>query len=656
MDKMIYKTIGIITVLLFYSVFPVNAYTKRDIVYRKTQAIDLPSTLIMDNSWINFPSYSDRAFWFEIPEKLAEGYIEKAEAYLNYNWPIIKATDYLEFIRSEDRRQEVFAAPKRALTSLTMGELIEGRGRFLDQIINGVWFYCEQGWWGWSAHMYLQEAPIGLPDVNDHTIDLNVGDIANLLSWIWYYFHDEFDKVHPLISTRLKNEIHKKVITPYMERTDFWWMGIEDHSHINNWNPWINYNVLVSIMLMEDKPKRKLVGVKKVIRSLDVFINSYPDDGACNEGPTYWGVASADLFHSLELLKKITGGKLDVFNNQLIKDMGSYIYKVYIHYPYFVNFGDADAKTSTYPLDIYLYGKAIDDKEMQEFGAFLAQKSGWGMQPFAGNPDRQIKRLILRDELLNADGSEPLIDYFWLPDTELAGARDAENSYLGFYFAAKGGYNAESHNHNDAGSFVMYYDGKPILIDVGREKYTAKTFSSERYKIWTMQSQYHNLPKINGIEQSPGTEFKAKNTSFYNNDKKAVFSTDISDAYPQEAKVRSWKRKYILDKNTAFKIIDQYHLDDLKNKPTTINFMTCIQVEILKPGIIQLLNNNVPLCMYYDKNKFTPELEYISVTDEKLRQFWPEGLTRIVLYMDKMTLKGKSMIEIFPKRIDLVYF
>ena len=79
MDKMIYKTIGIITVFLFYGVFPVNAYNKRDILYRKTKAINLSSTLIMDNSWINFPSYSDRAFWSEIPEKLAEKYIEKAE-------------------------------------------------------------------------------------------------------------------------------------------------------------------------------------------------------------------------------------------------------------------------------------------------------------------------------------------------------------------------------------------------------------------------------------------------------------------------------------------------------------------------------------------------------------------------------------------------
>ena len=54
-----------------------------------------------------------------------------------------------------------------------------------------------------------------------------------------------------------------------------------------------------------------------------------------------------------------------------------------------------------------------------------------------------------------------------------------KDSFYGFFFGAKGGFNAESHNHNDVGSCVMYFDGKPCLIDLGREEYTAKTFSSK---------------------------------------------------------------------------------------------------------------------------------------------------------------------------------
>jgi hypothetical protein len=92
----------------------------------------------------------------------------------------------------------------------------------------------------------------------------------------------------------------------------------------------------------------------------------------------------------------------------------------------------------------------------------------------------------------------------------------------------------------------MYFDGKPCLIDLGRETYNAKTFSSKRYEIWTMQSGYHNLPVINGIEQSPGNNFKAKNSVFSADEKKVSFSTDIAGAYPATASVASWIRSYTL--------------------------------------------------------------------------------------------------------------
>src|SRR5437868_14155296 len=69
-------------------------------------------------------------------------------------------------------------------------------------------------------------------------------------------------------------------------------------------------------------------------------------------------------------------------------------------------------------------------------------------------------------------------------------ARSVPNSAQGLYVAAWGGHNAQSHNHNDVGNFIVYGDGKPVLIDVGVETYSAKTFSPQRYEIWTMQSAY----------------------------------------------------------------------------------------------------------------------------------------------------------------------
>jgi hypothetical protein len=578
------KNLFIFCLLLFLA-FNVFARVERDILQKQAADVQLDQVLMKDFAEIGFPTYKQRDFWEALPVAVRQEYIDDAVAYLDYDWPVVKATDYLEIIRSGDRRQEVYAAPRAALMAVVMGELAEGKGRFIDQIINGVWYYSEQTWWGWSAHL---PDPKGLPDIQKPSIDLGVGEIANILSWTWYLFKDTFDEIHPLISTRLKDEIMYKAIIPYYERNDFWWQGLDGSRDVNNWNPWTNHNILTAILIMEDDWERKVAGIEKVIRSLDQFINVYPDDGGCDEGPSYWGRAGASLYQNLDLLKRATNGKFDVFDQPLIRNMGSYIYKAYINYPYFINFADADATTGSRPQIIYSYGKDIKDPVMWKFGAFLAKKQGWGVEAPGGKVDEQIMQLMLLNEIAKSESENALISDFWLPDTEVAGARDAAGSSEGFFFAAKGGHNAESHNHNDLGSCVLYFNGKPALIDIGRETYTAKTFSSQRYEIWTMQSQYHNLPRINGIDQKEGRTFVASNSSFTASKSRAVFSTDIARAYPPEAKVKSWMRTYRLDRGKKFLIEDEYVLSQLTKDATNLNFVTSCKVSDEKAGDIEI--------------------------------------------------------------------
>jgi len=120
------------------------SFEKRDILQQESQKIGLSEVLVKDFSEIGFPAYADRKFWNNLPATIRQQYIEAAEKYLDYDWPAVKATDYLEIIRSGDRRQGAYAAPNAALQALVMGELTEGKGRFTDQIVNGVWYYSEQ--------------------------------------------------------------------------------------------------------------------------------------------------------------------------------------------------------------------------------------------------------------------------------------------------------------------------------------------------------------------------------------------------------------------------------------------------------------------------------------------------------------------------------
>ena len=639
------RAFAVYLVLMTLSVTALNAELKpreRNILANEARTINLAGAMVTDNSWNKLPGYKDRSFWDGLPAVIRQEYLGRAEKYLSYDWPVVKATDYLEFIRSGDRRQQVYSACSNALISLVMGELVEGKGRFLDQIINGVWYFSEQTWWGWSAHLGAQKAGSGLPDINEPYVDLGVGEITSNLSLTWFLFREEFDRVHPLISQRLKQEIMRKALTPYFERDDWGYMGFRG-GRPNNWNPWINYNMLTSYLLVESDPSKKVAQVEKVLKSIDKFLNGYSDDGGCDEGPSYWGAAGALLYESLEIMKNVTNGKFNVFDDPLIQNIGKYFYKVNIHAPYFINFADADATTGGNASIVYRYGKAINDPVMWKFGAYLAGLGSWGEGALSGRIFDQVRNLGLISEIRKSEAQEALVADFWFPDTEVAGARDREGSFNGFFFGAKGGFNAESHNHNDIGSCLMYYDGKPCLIDLGREEYVAKTFSSRRYEIWTMQSGYHNLPVINGTDQMQGADFKAKNSTFSSNLKSATFTTEIAGAYPEKAKVKSWMRSYTLNRGRNFVIRDRFELSEVvPGVITSSNLITCCKVTEVKPGLMKLEGNGFTLNMLYNAKIVRPVIEFREVTDRSLKRYWPDGVTRIRMEFIKSGLKGSQ--------------
>ncbi len=179
------------------------------------------------------------------------------------------------------------------------------------------------------AHVGAQKRGSGLPDVTEPTVDLFAAETGALLAWTDYLMGERLDAVHPLVRERLRLEVDRRILTPALERDDFWWMGFSPRE-VNNWNPWINSNWLASVLLLERDPERRVRAVRKIARSLDRFVDAYPDDGGCDEGPSYWGRAGASLFESLELLHAATGGRIDVYREPVVRAIGQYIARAYI--------------------------------------------------------------------------------------------------------------------------------------------------------------------------------------------------------------------------------------------------------------------------------------------------------------------------------------
>ena len=625
------------------------AAAERNLLVKSTTKEQLSSALVKDTKWIKFPSYKDRQAWESFPQSVRQSIIQKGEAVLNFDWPIVKATDYLEFTRSGNR--DIMQKPQndrqQAIRDLAMAELVEGKGRFIEPLINGVWAICEQSSWLLSAHIGLQKRNYGLPDADDIVIDLAAGNIGAMLAWIHYFLAPEFDKVNPLISAKIRREIKTRILDPYYTREDMWWMGFDggNGGMVNNWNVWVNHNAMQCILLMETDQAKRTEGIYKAMRSIDKFINYYPNDGYCDEGPSYWGHAGGKLFECLDLLHQATNGKVDIYGDNVVRDIGRYIYRAYVSDPYFVNFADAGAKGSIYSGLVYRYGKAIKDETMQGFASFYANKRNMAETAPTGTIEVSIQDMIDAKEIVNFNGKEPLIKECWLAESQFVVARDKENSREGFFFAAKGGHNEESHNHNDVGTCILYYNGLPVLVDVGVGTYTRQTFSNERYSIWTMQSGYHNLPVINGVDQKNGKIYAARNATFKSSSNTADYSVDITNAYPPEAKVKSWRRGYKLQRGKSFTISDQYSLLE-NNGKNAIHFMTSCQATIVKPGLIRLESEGFALEMSYNASAINARIENIEINDQRLKTAWNDKITRVMLDITGKGLSGSNDVVV----------
>lgn len=623
----------ILMAVIFSACFSeINAQVKRDLLAKALKSNPI-------NSWgsIDFsPNYllGIQDDLNSLPDLAKRNIIEKAEKAKEYSWPSIPVTSYLDFKRTGNRKIMENYHNERigALKSLVLGELLEGKGRFLDAIINGSWSISEQSTWVLSAHLSAQKAGFGIPDVNEPVIDLAAGEIASLLAYTHYFFKEHFEEVSPLIKDRIVNEIENRIIRPYLARNDFWWLGFKNESFVNNWNPWCNYNVVLSTFLLGDELDDEQIHkvFEKSILSVDKFINYYNEDGACEEGPVYWSHAGGKMLEYLELIHTISNQKIYIGQEEIIKNMGRYIMEVHISEDYYVNFADSSVRANPDSGLVHRYGVYIEDLELMAFASFLHQQSQRNNLFSNGSLDKSIHNIFLNKTISEMPSKILSSGYKWFDGTEIAIGRKNKE----FFFAAKGGHNDESHNHNDIGNFILYHNGEPLIVDIGVETYTAKTFSKDRYDIWTMQSDYHNLPMINGYSQGYGKNFRSDKVNFDAKSHILNFSLDISQAYPKDAELNYWNREFYFrsNKQPQLKITDSYDLRVFK-APTKQVFIVATKPHIIKDGVIKLkAYDDRVVNLYYPHQKMKVRWEELSLIDDRLLKSWQqEKLYRIIL-------------------------
>ena len=587
-----------------------------------------------------YPPYADRAAWTALPG--AARWKAAGDAALQEldTWPTLPLSLWLRFTQSGDRAawEHAYFARRRTLCALVMAEAVTGDGTYLPAIADAAWAICEESAWQLPAHnSYIRDTPqLPLPDVTRPIVDLFAAETGALIATVYGLLGDALDGYAPGLAARLQGEVERRVLLPY-RTAHFWWMGSGDEP-MCNWTPWCTQNILLAAA--QCAPAETLpVYVKQAAYSLDCFLKDYGEDGCCSEGAQYYRHAALTMFNALDLLCRIAPGVFDdVWAKPKIRSMAEYIVNMHIDGPYYLNFADCSPLAGVRSVREYLFGQRVGSAPLMTLAA-----RDWADVLQQPDPDRlhhpddseginlyyHIQTALAEQEVLAfAQSAAPALPRdVWYPSVGILACRRGA-----YALGAKAGNNADSHNHNDVGSVTLYKNGAPLLIDVGVETYSKKTFSPQRYEIWTMQSSWHNLPEFDpegaACQQQPGAEFAARDVAV--SDALDAITMDIAPAYGAVPGLAFYRRRVQLSENGLT-------LQDETDFSRTVA-LTLMSVE--KPAVEGGTVQFGALAAAHIKGAARIATEAVPITDPRLRQAWPDTLYRTRIYFtDALTVE-----------------
>ena len=348
---------------------------------------------------------------------------------------------------------------------------------------------------------------------------------------------------------------------------------------------------------------------------LDRYLAVMPQDGGCDEGAGYFNMAGASLLDCLESVYLATCGKVSFYHEPHIRAIGAFPLKAHVDGAYFLNFADCDVKPMLDGERIHRFGLRTGNDALAALGAWLHHRE-MAVNPSARPLDTpQMHRTLHKlFAAIPAEAEAPKHEAFEaLPDLQVFAWRRN-----GLFLAVKGGHNGENHNHNDVGSFVVYADGEPQIVDMGNRTYTAVTFGPDRYKLDNTRARNHNLPLIGETEQCAGRAFCTRNVCADENGARM----EIAGAYPPEAGVRSLVRSAAVPEQ-GVRLTDEAALE-------TAQEMIWVFMLRSRPDIADGQARFGRLALAFDP-ALEAKVEEMPVTDARMARNFPGSLWRLTL-------------------------
>ena len=436
---------------------------------------------------------------------------------------------YLDFSRTGNRTRwrRVASWRRGRIGPLTIAECVEYRGRFIPELEKTIAAICAERTWVLPAH------DRSLANFKGRTVDIDLGSSA--LAWeIAMAQHLLGEKLSAKTRNLIREDLRRRILDPYLamiagKRRGNWWM-----STTNNWNAVCLAGVTGTALATVESPAERAKFVAAAMKYSKNFLRGFTPDGYCSEGLGYWSYGFGNYVLLAETIWQATGGKIDMMAGKSVSVPARFPQQIAIINGVAPAFADCSVAARA-PAGIV---------------HFISRRYGLGADPASDRDFAEPGRQLSRAMIASFENSTTRIPRgkpapvpgirTWFNTAGVLICRPKPDSTCRIGVALKGGHNAEHHNHNDVGSYVVVAGTTPVLVDPGAEVYTSRTFSSKRYVSGVLNSFGHPVPRIAGQLQQTGRGARGTLVRTDFTDAADTLVLDIRSAYkvPQLTKLQ----------------------------------------------------------------------------------------------------------------------
>ena len=379
----------------------------------------------------------------QVPEFITKGAVCDGLKYHHQKWTHLSADMFTDCVGNT--YTEEWEKRRIALASLAMAEHTERKGRFIPDIINGIWAICEETTWS------LPDGSGYLKDIEAPKFDTATAKTAQLLATCYNLFLREL----PLaVKKRIAYEVRRRCTLTFLEAKNF--------------TPENTAAAFISCIFTEENEEKRRMICDKVLELTDEFLTKFSSDGFKTKNEHNLYAWSMYIFDILEMLYSATDNKLGVFESDKIMPVAKALYQSYLG-----SDGFSEKSTESGGSRIYLFGKRMDFKKLMDFGA----------SEFLKTEDKLLSESYnLFHKLYSLKHASEILAYGDNFDAEESGYIDSMDIFIKktkcFSVAVKGG-------SQSAGNLMVYLENEPYLVDLEKS---------------------HNLPIINGFTQFANTK------------------------------------------------------------------------------------------------------------------------------------------------------